>query len=255
MVADLCVAITQGVLVALAKHCRDACAAVKRYPEESARIRLRLTYLLSSVPEWSCRIGTSTNDVVVDDDDDDPNGHSQLRRSLYDSLSDLTLCVQALGSIDDKSWRKKIKLFLQGKILLDKLNEAEAKFNQVLDDLNHDSTNFIALQLPTIQEQLSRVTTIEAKLSCMISLFKQFDKLPARNTNLTTTLNDAIEKNLEEFHKHDAIMDTYSSTVSSSSIDTAVDFISIDRRNIVYDASALETRLGKGGFAEVFKGI
>jgi serine/threonine protein kinase len=256
MVADLGIAITQGLLVALAKHCRDACAAAKRYPEESARIRLRLTYLLSSVPEWSSRIGTSTNDVG-DDNDDDTGGCSQLGRSLYDSLSDLTLCVQALGCVDDKSWRRKIKIFLQGRLLLDKLNEAEAKFNQVLDDLNHDSTNFIALQLPTIQDQLSRVNNIEAKLSCMLSLFTQFDQMLAGNTNQndqTPTLNDAIEKNLDEFHKRDTITDTYSSMVMSSSVDTTVDLITINRGHIIYDASALETRLGKGGFAEVFKG-
>ena len=171
---------TEGLLVAIVNHCRDACLAEKQYPEEVARIRLRLTYLLSRVPEWTKRFSRVPYDSEC----------NLLSKSLHEALSDLLLCVQALGPSGDRWWKKKIRLFLEGTTLLDKLIEAEAKFNEALIDLNHDSTNFVASQIPTIHDHLRKN---QEKLSCMLSLFARFDQLPVGNgNNPNLTLFDCI---------------------------------------------------------------
>jgi serine/threonine protein kinase len=263
-------AVTEALLVALAKHCKDCCLAAIRYPEETARIRLRLTYFLCHVPEWSKRI-TTRNDTDHDDDNTQQQ-YSHIGQRLNDSLSDLSLCVEALGTSSDNrsTWRKKIRKFLEGKALLDRLLEAENDFNRALDDLNIDNINFLASEIPAIHEQFSKLQdNIHAKLdnmdtrmiSVMLSLFKGFDQLPAGNVSKPNeTMNDVIEATLEMFHKKDAVEDsstddTYSSAETLSSFDaTTDDMIAIDRNVVVFKES-FHTRLGQGTFAEVFKGL
>ena len=157
MAAELGIGITVELLVALAKSCRDKCLAAKRYPEESTRIFLRLSYLLSKVPEWSIRIQQTSTDTAG----------CILIKNLYDSLTNLNLCVEAIGESNDGRWRKRIRLFLEGQNLLDKLSESESKLNQALLDLNHDNTSFVANQIAELQIKFDILKTIDEKISLM----------------------------------------------------------------------------------------
>ena len=110
--ANICI----EVIKAVAKHCFDLSATAKRFPEDAARIRLRLAYFLSRVPEWSNHITARA---------DDPRC-VKLVQNLQTALTNLTSCVEALGMIDQQKWRKKVRLFLGGKNLHTELLKAEA---------------------------------------------------------------------------------------------------------------------------------
>ena len=115
MAAEICVAAAIGGIKSLAKSCIDLCEAAKLYPEDAARIHLRLTYLLSRVPEWSIQI---TKRV------DDP-GCTLLVQNLYNALQRLMICVEGMGSTDQTKWREKLKFFFKSKVLLTELHAAE----------------------------------------------------------------------------------------------------------------------------------
>ena len=112
--ADLGIGITVELLVALAKSCHDKCSAAKRFPEDVTRIHMRLLYLLSKVPEWSARILRETPSDTAG---------CILINNLYISLRNLSMCIEALGELNDRKWRVRIRSFLEGQTLHDKLIE------------------------------------------------------------------------------------------------------------------------------------
>ncbi len=236
------------------KHCRDVCLAAKQYQEESARVRMRLSYLLSKVPEWSNRICSSK---------DDP-GCVLLVQSLYNALTNLTTCIEALGTTDRTKWRTKIRAFLQGKDLLDELLRAESVLDHALLEVNVDNTSFLASHIERLHEMFLNASdsSMEEKVSLMISASKKFDDAPAGNLyNPNETLEEIIESALEDCYEDEADEGeeigkggnaTTEKTSDSCEAESYSEIVSllIDPTEIQFE----EKRIGVGGFAKVFQG-
>lgn len=244
MAAELGIGITVEFLVALATHCRDQCLAAKRYPEESTRIHIRLTYLLSSVPEWSTRLQTSSNGP----------GCKHLVKNLYDSLTTLNSCVEAFGESEEGSLRNRIRFFLKGKNLLDKLTDAESKLNQVLLDLNHDNASYISSQISQLHNDFELAKTISDKIALMITTCEKVDLESSNNLNdPQETIGDVINDILNTCHLDKKVE---ADVVRHPALADNVDFddLLIQDRSQVQVVFDITQRIGVGGFAEVFQG-
>lgn len=250
------------VIKAVAKHCFDLTKAAKQYPEDAARIHLRLAYVLSRVPEWS-------NHIIARVDDP---GCILLVTNLHTALTRLTTCVEALGSNDEQNWRYKIKQYLNGKNLLTELQAAESMLNQSLLELNHDNTSFIAKHVVMLHENFSLISETE-KPTLLVSACEDVDKIPSGNiNNPKETLGDIINVELEECYENkddsdsdsDSDSDTYldkiknrAKTDNTEDTDLMSDISEDDRSLLITNRNLIhfgETRIGVGGFAKVYPG-
>ena len=198
--ADAGIGVGIEVIKAVAKHCKDLCSSAKEYPEDVVRIHLRLAYVLSRVPEWSNQITARL---------DDP-GCMTLVQTLHIALTNLTSCVEALGTTDRTKWRTKIKIFLSGKSLHEELLNAESLLDQVLFELNHDTTSFIANQISILEQRFLHLKegTDEDKLSLMITACRDSDGILSGNTNNSNeTLKDVIDAEIEECYEEEEVND------------------------------------------------
>ncbi len=249
MAAEVATAACIGAIKSIAKRCKDLCEAAQVYPEEAARIHLRLMYLLSRVPEWSIQITKRA---------DEP-GCTLLVQNLFNALRKLTTCVEALGTTDQTQWRAKIKFFLKSKVLLTELLAAESVLNQALHELNHDNSAFTAQHTAMIHNMLLNLISCNEhdRQVWLGNVFKYIGNIPSDNpNNPKETLKDVIDAELEE--SYDENNDP--SPPPSNAIDVRdpiSEMFDNDSSLLITDPSQVfisDKRLGSGGFAKVFKG-
>jgi Protein tyrosine and serine/threonine kinase len=213
-----------GVITALIQSCISICQAETlqlQYKKDVAEIMVLLIDLLCQKKTWTGLLYTENG------------GGSSISWRLHDALKDICFCLQA-ATTEESSWRSVVAEFLADRNLAGELRSAKQALSDVV------ATKLKLQQSVLIDEQM---TTMSVTFSKILNDPSFIDPSRTKKQDIDDALEDCfIETSTSTFN-----------TTSSLSDHAAVDVPIIDKSQLEYEEDR-RYFLGKGSFAEVYRG-